>query len=65
MGVTTMRITYLAAIGFAAALMISSGVSAATLSMPAAPATPAFHTVAGLAVFSDFLLEVFEDTLEF
>jgi len=43
-----MRISYLAAVGFAAAVMATSGAWAATLSMPAAPAAPALHTVADM-----------------
>jgi uncharacterized protein YgiM (DUF1202 family) len=43
-----MRIIRFAAAGFAAAFLISGVASAATLSMPAAPTAPAFHTVADM-----------------
>jgi len=43
-----MRISYIAAVGFAAAFMVTGGASAATISIPSAPTSPAFHTVADM-----------------
>ena len=43
-----MRTIYIAAVGFAAAMAVTSGAWAATISTPAAPAAPAFRTVADM-----------------